>query len=357
MLKPFLLHRIGQLLIPALALSASAVFAQDEKTAPRCGKAGGPERFAAFHDNYALWNQMNNNGWAPRDERAVRGQVSVKYSIVNCPQRRDKETHALLPAPAAAASAAEGVKTLEATDKRTTFWDRLRSAELFVSYTNRFDFYLGSRDSGPVINRISNPGLHLRLPGTLFTDGTGDNRGAWQVSLEHLSDGQVVEPVYNEADRLRAQRAYERGDRHFFDTISRGMNYVAVQGEWVWGPSDGTAPMFDIRAKAKAYVSSDSAITWGPLAGQGLKFADYERVTVRIGTFWPGLGRFELTSQIGDSGFRHASHTVGWQHNLRSDAWNLELPLYVQAHFGPMNTLSNYTQRQDSIGIGLRVTY
>jgi outer membrane phospholipase A len=28
--------------------------------------------------------------------------------------------------------------------------------------------------------------------------------------------------------------------------------------------------------------------------------------------------------------------------------------LYLRLHRGPMNTLSNYTQRQDSIGIGIR---
>lgn len=351
--KPLLNHAACSLLA-ALTLAATASQAQDDQKPERCGKAGGPERFVAFHDNYGLWNQMSNNGWAPRDERALRGQVSVKYSLVNCPQRRNEKTRALKPAPAAAdtADSAGVVQPLEADSKRPDFWERLRSAEVFVSYTNRFDFYVGSRDSGPVINRVNNPGLHLRLPASLFG---GDNRGAWQLSFEHMSDGQVVEPVSNADDRLHAQRAYERGDRHFFDTISRGMNYVAVQGEWVWGAQDDSAPVYDVRAKLKAYVSSDSAITWGPLAGQGLKFADYERLTVRAGAFWPGLGRFELTSQIGDSGFRHASHTIGWQPQFNWGAVNL--PIYLQAHFGPMNTLSNYTQRQNSIGIGLRLAY
>jgi hypothetical protein len=338
-------HARRLLMLMAVALAISAARAHDEKEAPGCGKVGGPSRFAAFHDNYALWNQMSNNGWAPRDERALRGQLSLKYSFVGCPQRREKESGSLKPAPADAEATAEAAK---APGKPTSFWQRLRNAELFVSYTSRFDFYLGSRDSGPVINRLSNPGLHLRLPVGLHDNGA-QRRDAWQISFEHMSDGQVVEPVTHDGDRLRAQRAYERGDRHFFDTISRGMNFVAIQGEWVWKVR-GADAVFDVRAKVKHYVSSDSEITWGPLAGQALKFADYERLKVRAGLFLRHWGRFELTSQIGDRGFKHASHTLGWQ----SDT---ELPVYVQAHFGPMNTLSNYTQQQDSIGIGLRLAY
>ena len=67
-------------------------------------------------------------------------------------------------APASAASAAEGVKAIETPDKPANSGQRLRSAELNLSYTNHSDFYARARDSGPVINRISNPGLHLRVP-------------------------------------------------------------------------------------------------------------------------------------------------------------------------------------------------
>ncbi len=334
-------------LLLALACCACA-----EAQGKQCGEFGEPARFSAFHDNYLLWNQMSNNGWTTRDERALRGQVSVKYSIANCPQRREKDSRVL------EAKVDEGDAVLAARN----VWERLAGIELFVSYTNRFDFYLGSRDSGPVINRVSNPGLHLRLPPGFFSGNPGNHRDTWQLSFEHMSDGQVVEPVTNADDRLRAQRAYERGDHRFFDTISRGMNYVAAQGEWVWVPSgdekDPKATKIDLRAKIKAYVGhSDSDITWGPLAGQGLKFADYERVKVRAGLFVHPLGRFELTTQFGDSGLKHASHTLGWQKNIHFETLNFELPLFVQLHRGPMNTLSNYTQRQDSVGIGLRVAY
>lgn len=344
-------HALVLPLLLSLALTAPVASAQTGDKPTPCGKVGDAARFAAFHDNYALWHQMRNNGWAPRDEPAVRGQLSLKYSFIGCPQRREKKSGALTPTPVNADVAAE---MSQQPQKHPTFGQRMRNAEVFISYTNRFDFYLDTRPSGPVINRVSNPGVHLRLPADLF----GDNRrDAWQISFEHMSDGQVVEPVSNARDRERAQLAYELGDHHFFDTISRGMNYVAVQGEWVWDMPNANREMtLDIRAKVKHYVSSDSEITWGPLAGQGRRFAHYERFKLRLGFYWEPLGRFELTTQLGNRG-RNASHTLGWQYTLSLPAWNVELPLYALAHFGAMNTLSNYTQRQDSVGFGVRLAY
>ena len=92
-----------------------------------------------------------------------------------------------------------------------------------------------------------------------------------------MSDGQVAEPVNDTRDQLRAQRAYERGARHFFNTIRRGMSFVALQGDWVWDRRRLDA-VFDVRAKVKHYPGSDSEITWGPLAGEWLRFANYARL-------------------------------------------------------------------------------
>jgi outer membrane phospholipase A len=52
---------------------------------------------------------------------------------------------------------------------------------------------------------------------------------------------------------------------------------------------------------------------------------------------------------VGDKGFKTDSLTLGWHLSA-----NNVIPFYVRAHFGPMNTLSNYTERQNSIGIGVR---
>ena len=57
---------------------------------------------------------------------------------------------------------------------------------------------------------------------------------------------------------------------------------------------------------------------------------------------------------MGSGGFRTDAWTLGWTRTQNDD--KLYLPLYARLHLGPMNTLSNYTQRQDSFGVGLRFT-
>jgi hypothetical protein len=54
---------------------------------------------------------------------------------------------------------------------------------------------------------------------------------------------------------------------------------------------------------------------------------------------------------VGDKGFKTDSLDLAWQW---TEGKNWGLPLYVRYHVGPLNTLSNYTQRQDSIGVGVR---
>ena len=58
--------------------------------------------------------------------------------------------------------------------------------------------------------------------------------------------------------------------------------------------------------------------------------------------------QFDLDWRLGDRGLATDSWTFGLEFNVAA------VPLYVRLHRGPMNTLSNYAQRQDSIGIGIR---
>jgi hypothetical protein len=173
-----------------LAVALALFVASDRGHAAPCKPIGSVDNFRTHHDNYMLINRMQNNGWAAADEAAVRVQYSFKYTLLGC-------------APAARPKA-DGFAP--AADPE--------SSEVFVAYTGQFDFYSGTRPSGPVINRISNPGIHWR---------------------------------------------------------------------------------------------------------------------------------------VGDKGLRTDSFDLSWQ---APTTWRI--PFFARAHRGPMNTLSNYTQRQDSVGVGLR---
>ncbi len=103
-------------------------------------------------------------------------------------------------------------------------------------------------------------------------------------------------------------------------------------------------------AKAKVYVNQDSAITWGPLAGQGMRVADFDRASV--------LAHYKATDLLSFD----VQWTVG-ERLLKTDSWDLgvqfaldkgRIPFYLRLHRGPMASLANYSQRQDMIGVGLR---
>ena len=258
--------------------------------------------FSAYRENYVLLNQMRNNGWSSNDEAAVRVQYSFKYTWSNSPQ----------------------------------------DIEVFSSYTGMFDFYAGTRDSSPVINRTSNLGfLHVRIPGKRLNL----DRTALEISVEHRSDGQVFESTTS-AGAATAQQNHDRADsdaRHFFDTLSRGSNYLGLQASWDACPAG--QPLY-LRAGYHLYLSQNSEITWGPLKDSGRTIRNYDLLTLQAALPTPS-GTWSAAWRLGSSGLATDSLDLSWQ-----APWH-HIPLYARIHLGPMNTLSNYTQRQDSLGIGL----
>lgn len=314
-MKPLKTGAVEAALAMILAASASPAMAAE----PRCGPIGSTDNFRSHHDNFMLLNQMRNNGWAGRDEAAVRVQYSFKYSIYGCPGRAG-----LTPERLVSASSLD--------------------SEVFLAYTGQFDFYMGTRDSGPVINRLSMPGIHWRLPLQFLRAQTADTTSV-VLSLEHRSDGQVFEPTKGTGP-AQTQLAYAQKDRALFDTISRGSNYVGLTAQTDVSLGGRTVGLVGIW---RGYLSQDSQVTWGPLAGRGYSIADHDRVWLRASTQADGIGLFDVAWRVGDAMFKTDSFDIGWQAPPK-----LGLPWYVRAHVGPMNTLSNYTQRQDSLGVGLR---
>ncbi len=261
--------------------------------------------FRPYEDSYLLLHRMKNNGWAGDDERALRAHYSFHYVFIGNGRR-----------------------------------------DVSLSYTGEFDFYMGSRPSDPVVNRISNPALHVRWAASDFDFmKTALPTDHFDLGLEHESDGQTIE-VTSAREVESAQRAYSGHDRPYFDQVSRGSNFfsfAAVLSE------QATGWPVAIHARARAYLGQNTAVTWGPLAGSGVRLSDYDRLCVRIGKQVGSMGSIEVRWTVGDSGFKTDSFGLGWQGPRH---W--PLPLYVRVNHGPLNTLSNYTQRQDSVGIGLR---
>lgn len=315
----------------AAAASAAAQAPSREQASVSGAPPAAPERFGQYGDNYALYNTMRNNGWAGRDESALRAHYSLKFTFCG-----PKFTRSRLPGSPGTGERRSPVFCPQG--------ETARQFELFAAYTGAFDFYAGTRPSGPVINRVSNPGLFVRVPMRLVLPSMSRPDDQLELGLEHRSNGQATE-VTTPRDAERAARAYDTRDRAFFDTISRGADYVSIGAQKFDAFGD---ERLELHTRLRLYLNQDAAVTWGPLAGRGRRFSDYDRLQLQLAFHPPGWGRWEWGWRLGDSGLATDSYMLGWQ------AESTSFPFYVRLHVGPMNTLSNYTQRQDSIGAGLR---
>lgn len=283
------------------------------------------KRFQPYKMNYAIYQFTSS------DEDAIEVQYSLKYNLIDL--EKDKVTH-----------------------------------NVYLSYTGKFDFYMGTRDSGPVINRTSNPAAHYR-----YGERVNDNNKYWlDVGIEHRSNGQVTDanakdnnPTSPTYGQYLAQIEYDKGNHQYFDGISRGANYVSITPAWTYRKiDDGFYYDRDkLEIETKIYFSNDSNITWGPYTGSDRRFSDYDLVRILYShtqTFdfvhlRDATIGFEYV--FGKKGFDTDSIdvflVVPWYSKTRE--W--KIPVIVKSHFGPMDRLSNYTQSMRSVGVGLALAF
>jgi len=307
-------------------------------------------RLTAYQPNYAILQNTND------DERSIEVHYSFKYSFTkpHCmPLKKSKGSDAY-----------PDIDCLNDYDSR---W------EAFFTYTGEFDFYMGTRDSSPVVNRISNPAFHYRKHlGDTFS-GKAMSLEWLNVAIEHRSDGQVIEadekitdPASPDFGRYRAQVELEKGNHQYFDAISRGANYFSFEGKLNIGKSHSEYKVCNEElscvstwVSAKLYFTKDSDVYWGPQANRGITISDYDRfrfvIADAFNTSFSPIPKMELGLEwtVGDELLSTDSFDINvffpW---IPKD--NLKIPLYLRAHIGPMNTLSDYTKEQNSIGIGVR---
>ncbi|MCG7984072.1 MAG: hypothetical protein JAY90_15145 [Candidatus Thiodiazotropha lotti] len=277
-------------------------------------------RFEAHDTNYALGQ------WSENDEWALEAQYSFRYNFFSCD---------LFNRPAIL-----GCKDENKTD-----------IELFFKYTGKFDFYLDSRDSGPIINRLSNPALHLRW---IYKD---KNRSInmFDLGLEHRSNGQTVDadeldlnpnsPTYGQHI---AEIEHQNNNHQYFDTISRGADYLSLTlGGVVW-------KNLEYELSTKLYFNSEeSQVTWGKLAGNKTSFKDYDTINLKLTKELSKTLKTEIDYKVGLSGLATDSADIYlmYRWSSKTEGWNI--PIFFKAHFGPMERLSDYTNSITSYGLGI----
>lgn len=286
-------------------------------------------RFMPYDMNYAL------SQWTADDEWAAEVQYSFKYIFYNCILHNEKNVF----------GCQENAKS---------------KAHLYLKYTGEFDFYAGSRDSGPVINRTSNIALQVRWD----MQATAKYLKWYDIGIEHRSDGQVTDanlkdddPASPSVGQYLTEIEYQKGNHEYFDTLSRGADYISL--------SFGGALSDSIKYSLKYKIydnTEESNITWGELAGTDTDFADYDLMTFsiakKISTGKDGIRIITLAADYtaGRGGLDTDSIDVSLIIPLKSeDGW--DIPLLIRAHAGPMDRLSDYTRSRDSIGVGLAFSF
>lgn len=220
---------------------------------------------------------------------------------------------------------------------------------------------MGTRDSGPVINRISNPALHLLVdPFNKFK-----RADFLDIGIEHRSNGQATEIDELEGGQLKTVLYYgTKNENHFYDTLSRGSNFfsftVGTNPRYISG---ATKP-FSWKVTGRAYFTKNAEVNWGPLAGTGVDIDDYDlaKVTLRK-TFFVNkpepIKEITLLSEytIGKELFETDSLDLFLITPIRFGGGDIELPFMLKLHIGPMDRLANYTEPMTSLGIGFAFSY
>jgi SnoaL-like domain len=294
-------------------------------------------RFQPYGLNYGIWQETEG------DDGALEGHFSFKYTVYDCRRKRTPDAN-----PISDLGCRKGAYL---------------QPQVFLSYTGSFDFYMETRDSSPVINRMNNPALHIH---TLINyklenkDKISPNIRFFDIGLEHRSNGQDRDVEEQLGGRLLTEIAYEAGNDNFFDSISRSADYISFTA----GSMNAVPNAYNYQVSAKAYLGHDSEVNWGDRADEELSILDYDIFRISLsrrfsetGLSWMPEVTLATEYTVGMEGFDRDSGEITLVAPVKLFDRAISLPLFAKAHFGPMNTLSNYTRSVSSFGVGLALWY
>lgn len=306
-------------------------------------------RFKSYEPSFFIY-QWSEDFAGIEDESALEAHYSFQYILFNCNY------------------------TFEPSDKCQKKADTF---ELSISYTGEFDFYAGTRKSGPVISRLNNPAINLsyKLRESLKFEKFSVSKIG--LHFDHRSNGQVVDANKKESTtgNFLTQNALDTGDSKYFDSISRGANFAKLSTRFhidFWGKDspdnkkcNRSPSCVNFWVSYKQYVTHDSNITWGTLAGTDTSFKDYDLVKiVASDTFsikyekgFLKLTHFTLEAEYTFGNEFLDTDSVDINVILPVDLWGLNLPLLFRYHNGPMDRLSDYTNSYTSYGLGLNFAH
>lgn len=167
-------------------------------------------RFQPFEPNYGIWQRTED------DDQALEAHYSFKY-LFTAPDCTDKH------------------RSKKETMKQCIegYWNRW---DAFIAYTGEFDFYMKTRDSSPVVNRINNPTIHARRYMGEKNGGRFSTLGYLDFAFQHLSNGQTfdAEAMGNGVFVTQTEFLIDPNSP-FFDSVSRSVNFISVEARFRLG--------------------------------------------------------------------------------------------------------------------------
>lgn len=291
---------------------------------------GWQKRFKPHDMNYIIYQSTE------RDDSAIEVQYSGKFLLYNC----------------------------EFVDENRFLGCRKNAdtkVNVSFTYTGKFDFYVGSRESGPVINRTSNPAGHV----TVDYDLTNGMPKWFDFSYQHRSNGQSVDSKDRVTDATSpffgqyiSAVEYNRGNHEYFDRLSTSADYFELVHGWQFSNTG------KLEVGGKIYLpTQESTITWGRYAGTGTNFKDFDLLRVKASdTFFVRCQHLPTTTigleyRLGENGFSGHSIDFFLLFPFLSETTGWNIPFMVKAHLGPMERLSDYSASTTSVGAGFALTY
>lgn len=212
---------------------------------------------------------------------------------------------------------------------------------LYFNYNGLYDFYLGTRNSSPIISRRQNPGLMYEYQ---FLNHEVLRKA--KFGYFHESNGQTID---TEADYLNATDAK--------DYVSRGWDYLHLElsatprQDWylyMQGRRFLDKQMFQLEKEEKW--------PWEPPIGQSMPIQDYDGIRFIVsrmikGKYWT-FDSLKL-SAIYRTGYRDFGHnsTRRFEATFRV----FDIPLYMYYFDGYGINISSYYKKSSAYGIGFEL--
>ncbi|WP_105166587.1 hypothetical protein [Pseudoalteromonas sp. T1lg23B] len=250
------------------------------------------------------------------------------------------------------------------------------------SFSGEFDFYLGTRNSGPVVGRRYNPGLQLAW-GTVKRDGVIE----WRLSLEHESNGQTTDSLPTLLSIARDNKAEYAQDHPDIDnyyylqmateTVSRGSDFLAVGGVYrvnlnnvAYQDCHSKLSCFDIHLKFRKVLGDpEDEVFWDvtkrldqleDYQGTDITFVSQFSIEDRIFKLLGGPSTLSLRYRSGEiwGGDMGTNNTfdLSFTSHLHVTS-EVQLPIIFSYHAGYLEELYKYSEKAHYLRVGLALNF